>query len=349
MPFAYYARLTRAQQAIYRESDGVTEIRLSHASELHPLVGALDAALRTEDRAHTQRATDRLIRGLTDALAIPPVKVEVLAARPHAKWGELHGLYTVERGKPPTIQLWMRTAKQKRVVAFRTYMRTLLHEVGHHIDYALLRLRDSFHTEGFYKRESSLFYQLVPEAARPQAKSAVRTVEEWATLAVEERLARLERTPSDLARVMRGQSDAALSRRPAPDAWSAKEVVCHLRDAEEHLSGWMGLILANDDPALVESAGAARWAEARQYARHHAGAAWDAFGRRRDETLALLRALTPRQWQWFGHHQRRGRVTIDDLLSLMAWHDDNHLDQLTRALRGLGGPELRGPHVKGEP
>jgi hypothetical protein len=333
MPFAYYARLTRAQQAVYRKSDGITEVRLTHPAELHPLVGALDSALRTEDRLATQRATDRLIRGLTDALAIPPVKVEVLAARPHAKWGELHGLYTVERGKPPKIQLWMRTAKQKRVVAFRTYMRTLLHEVGHHVDYALLRLADSFHTEGFYKRESSLFYQLVPDA-RAATAATVRPIEEWAAVAVPQRLARLEATPSELARLMRGQSDAALSRRPAPDAWSAKEVVCHLRDAEEHLSGWVTLILAVDDPVLVAAGTAARWAVDRQYARHHAGAAWDAFGRRRDETLALFRGLAPAQWQRGGHHDRRGRMTVDHLLSLMAWHDDNHLDQLRRALDG---------------
>ena len=47
-------------------------------------------------------------------------------------------------------------------MAFRTFLRTLLHEVGHHLDYEHLRLADSFHTEGFFKRESSLFYQLVP-------------------------------------------------------------------------------------------------------------------------------------------------------------------------------------------
>ena len=28
----------------------------------------------------------------------------------------------------------------------------------------LLGLKDSFHTEGFFRRESSLFHQLVPEA-----------------------------------------------------------------------------------------------------------------------------------------------------------------------------------------
>ena len=335
MPFAYYARLTRAQQAVYRKSDGIAEVRLPRPVELHPLVRAVDTALRAEDRAETQRATDRLVRGLTQALAMPPVKVEVLAARPHAKWGELHGLYTAERGKIPRIQLWMRTAKQKRVVAFRTYLRTMLHEVGHHIDYALLRLPDSFHTEGFYKRESSLFYQLVPEAARPDATApAVKSVEEWATVPLVERLARLERTPADLARLMRGQTDAALSRRPAEDAWSAKEVVCHLRDAEEHLSGWIQLILAMEDPALIEAGTAARWAEDRQYQRHHAGAAWDAFGRRRDETLELLRSLAPDQYERSGHHRRWKRMTVDNLVSLMAWHDDNHLDQLARALNG---------------
>jgi len=334
MPFAYYARLTRAQQTVYRKSDGITEVRLARPADLHPLVGALDTALRTEDRLQTQRATDHLIRGLTEALAIPPVKVEVLAARPHAKWGELHGLYTVERGKMPKIQLWMRTAKQKRVVAFRTYLRTMLHELGHHVDYALLRLPDSFHTEGFYKRESSLFYQLMPEARADARAPAVRSEEDWATASLDERLARLERTPADLARLMRGHSDVALSRRPAADAWSAKEVVCHLRDAEEHLAGWMRQIVAMDDPVLIEAGTAARWAEDRQYQRHHAGAAWDAFGRRRDETLALVRALTPRQLERAGHHRRRGRMTVNDLVSLMTWHDDNHLDQLRRALEG---------------
>lgn len=218
MPFAYYARLSSAQQKIYRESDGVTEIRLAQPAELHPLVGALEQALGSEERAPTQAATERLIRGLTEALGIPRVTVEVLAARPHATWGELHGLYAAVRGRSPKIQLWMRTAKQKRVVAFRTFLRTMLHEVGHHIDYTLLRLGDSFHTEGFYKRESSLFYQLVPDARPRTAVAAVRSVEEWATVSFADRLARLERTPADLARLLRGHSArrSPVVRRPMP-------------------------------------------------------------------------------------------------------------------------------------
>ena len=164
MPFAYYARLTRQQRTIYDRSDAITEMPLAHAEALRPSVDALATALAAEERSATQQATTALIRGLCAAMSLPPVSVEVLAARPHARWGELHGLYTNERGRPPKIQLWMRTAKQKRVVAFRTYLRTLLHEVGHHVDYTGLRLGESYHTEGFYKRESSLFHQLVPES-----------------------------------------------------------------------------------------------------------------------------------------------------------------------------------------
>ena len=329
MPFSYYARLSRAQQAIYRKSDEVHEIRLERPADLRPAVDALMAALASEERAQTQRATERLIRGLTDALGMPAVRVEVLAARPHAKWGELHGLYTAEPGRTPKIQLWMRTAKQKRVVAFRTYLRTLLHEVGHHVDYTLLRLVDSFHTEGFYKRESSLFAQLVPEARR-----RVTSVEEYARLPAERRLARLARTPDEVAARLEGQSDDALARRPADGAWAPKEIVGHLRDAEELFMMRFETVLAMREPRLLAAGPGDRWAQERQYLRHDTAAALAAFRRRRAESLALLRGLPDADWQRGGHHAVRGRLTIDDFVSIMAWHDDNHLDQLARALEG---------------
>ena len=167
MPFAYYGRLTRAQQRVYRRSDEVVALRLPDAAALRPSVEALAAALAAEDRARLQAAAQTLHDGLTGAFGVGPCRVEVLAARPHGRWGELQGLYTPgSRGRPSRVTLWMRTARQKRVVAFRTFLRTLLHELSHHLDYERLRLPDSFHTEGFYKRESSLFHQLVPEGAR---------------------------------------------------------------------------------------------------------------------------------------------------------------------------------------
>ena len=303
-------------------------MRLPRPTLLYPAVDALEAALLTEERAPTQEATDRLIRGLLEMLTLPPVRVEVLAARPHARWGELHGLYTAERGRTPKIQLWMRTAKQKRVVAFRTYLRTLLHEVGHHIDYTGLRLQDSYHTEGFYKRESSLFHQLVTDR-----RAAMPTMEEYAKQPREQRLQRLECTASELTAAIRGQSDAVLSRRPDARNWAAKEVVCHLRDTEELFMMRFETIMAADEPK-VSAIDPDRWAQDRQYLRNDAAEAAAAFRKRRDESLTLLRKLDSDQWTRGAIHPVRGRFTIDDIVSLMAAHDDNHLDQLKRALEG---------------
>jgi len=327
VPFAYYARLSRAQQAVYRKSDAIPEIRLADPAALRPLVAALEAALKSEARDATQRASTALVAALGEAMSLPPVRVEVLAARPHARWGELHGLYTNERGKPITIQLWMRTAKQKRVVAFRTYLRTLLHEVGHHVDYTGLRLADSFHTEGFYKRESSLFYQLVPERS-----ARVLTIEERMKLPVAENLARMERTADDVASAIRGAADRALSRRPTATGWSAKEIVCHLRDVEEYFSLRLWMARTLDEPVFPPSE-AERWVEDRQYLRSDAGEALTAFRRRRAESLAFFRTLAPGDLQRAGVSAARGRLTIGDHVAIMAWHDENHLEQLAHALR----------------
>jgi hypothetical protein len=226
----------------------------------------------------------------------------------------------------------MRTAKRKRVVAFRTYLRTLLHEVGHHVDYTGLRLAESYHTDGFYKRESSLFHQLVPEAT---GRITMPTMEEYAKQPVADRMKRLTRTADELAAAIRGRDDTALSRRPDGKNWAPKEVVCHLRDIEEMFMTRFGLILAMDDPKLAfDPTTPDRWAEERQYLRNDAERALAAFRQRRDESLALLQTLTPEQWKRAGVHATRGAFTINDFVTLMAWHDDNHLDQLRRALEG---------------
>jgi hypothetical protein len=56
----------------------------------------------------------------------------------------------------------MRTAQRHDVVKPRTFVRTLMHEFGHYLDYALLRLGGSPHTGGFFRRESFLVRALSP-------------------------------------------------------------------------------------------------------------------------------------------------------------------------------------------
>ena len=72
----------------------------------------------------------------------------------------------------------------------------------------------------------------------------------------------------------------------------------------------------------------------RQYLRCDAGESIEAFRARRADNLETFRKLSPEQWKRGGTHPQRGRLTFDDFVSLMCWHDDNHLDQLKRALAG---------------
>jgi hypothetical protein len=171
MPFAYYDRLSPRDKDIYRRSDRVAEVRLPHPRLLRPFVDGLREALLREERPAIQAAAQHLCNGIAAMLEIPPVAVEVLAVRPALRYGELHGLYTTDERRGARIQVWMRTVRHRRVVAFRTFLRTLLHELGHHLDYTYLKLPDSFHTEGFFRRESSLFYQLVAGAAAAPDRS----------------------------------------------------------------------------------------------------------------------------------------------------------------------------------
>jgi len=167
VPYAYYARLAPRQRAIYRRSNETEGIVLPAPAALRPLVGALDAALATADRGRVERAAQALAKDLLVSLGVRGVKVKVLSRRPSTSVSELHGLYEqADTRAQAVVTVWMRTAAHKRVVAFRTFVRTLLHELCHHLDYELLELADSFHTEGFFKRESSLFKQLVAGSSR---------------------------------------------------------------------------------------------------------------------------------------------------------------------------------------
>ncbi len=50
---------------------------------------------------------------------------------------------------------------------------------------------------------------------------------------LEELMSKMEKGPDDFASAIRGVSEAVLSRRPDQKNWSAKEIICHLRDTEE--------------------------------------------------------------------------------------------------------------------
>ena len=116
-------------------------------------------ALETGTLRSVQDCAGALMDELCGGFGVADIHLEVRGVRPHNARGELHGLFRLSR--PPEIVLWMRTAQRHEVVKPRTFLRTLLHELCHYLDYALLKLEDSYHTMGFFKRESFLVRALI--------------------------------------------------------------------------------------------------------------------------------------------------------------------------------------------
>ena len=166
-------------------------------------------------------------------------------------------------------------------------------------------------------------------------------------------LERLAGAPADVGRALGDRGDDALGVRPAERAWSAKEIVCHLRDVEELFQLRLHTIVALDEPVLLVFGASAselapwrigdrhdhplnpdRWAEDRQYIRNDTRDALTAFARRRQAIITLLTSMTPTDWARAAIHPHDGRVRVVDWVARLVAHDANHLDQLRRALDG---------------
>ena len=165
MRFAYYDRLPADSKKTYRKSDAIRRVELPDAAALLALPPAIRAALEAGHRAALERACQALVDAINVQLGAPPVIVRVLERRPANSEGELHGLYEPDEvtGGTARISVWMRTAAREQVVKFRTFLRTLAHEICHHLDYEHYGLAETFHTEGFYARESALVREVLGE------------------------------------------------------------------------------------------------------------------------------------------------------------------------------------------
>ena len=171
MPFAYYDRLSAKRKRVYDQSDRILRIEWPDVAALEPLARAIQPALEGARRAQVEKACQALVDAMNAQLRTPPVVMRVLERRPSNDMGELQGLYEpdeVTDGRA-RITVWMRTAAREQVVKFRTFLRTVVHEVCHHLDYEHYRLAETFHTQGFYTRESILMKELLGEA-RPESR-----------------------------------------------------------------------------------------------------------------------------------------------------------------------------------
>jgi hypothetical protein len=160
----WFYRLPAHAQRTYLKSDSIDRIELTPGDAAFARIDGLMRALDFGAPSAVERASQAVVEEVCRLLAIRALAVEVRGVRPHNTRGELHGIFyprgPANRPGAPLIILWMRTAQRHDVVKPKTFVRTLMHELAHYLDYVLLGLDDSFHTTGFFRRESFLVRSL---------------------------------------------------------------------------------------------------------------------------------------------------------------------------------------------
>lgn len=130
---------------------------------LHIAVRLLGEALKNGEEAAINEFTNEMIAELNLIYRLPHLKVYTGGKRRMTRsGGQYYGVYRT-RGSQETrhsVSVYSRTAKTQKYVAPKTFLRTLIHEWGHHYDKHKLKLNSTFHTKGFYDRMNMIYNQL---------------------------------------------------------------------------------------------------------------------------------------------------------------------------------------------
>lgn len=135
----------------------------------------------------------------------------------------------------------------------------------------------------------------------------------------------------ELALLVKDVAEDRLKRRPQPNKWSVVEIVAHLAE-DELVTSWRyrqmietpGCALAGFDQEL--------WQRLGRYETWSMDEALSMFRSLRQSNLRMLEKLSAEQWDAFGVHAERGRISVRDLAAHMTGHDRNHLEQIRRIL-----------------
>lgn len=158
------------------------------------------------------------------------------------------------------------------------------------------------------------------------------------TLITEQTLTLLAETPGRIAALTADLSPAQLQTRPAPDEWSAVDVLAHLRACADVWGGCMATILAKDGPTL-RAVNPTTWIRGTDYPTQEFQPSLQAFTSQRRELLAVLEPLTPAEWSRAATVTGAGKPLERTVFFYARWlakHERTHFKQIARIAKMLG-------------
>lgn len=145
----------------------------------------------------------------------------------------------------------------------------------------------------------------------------------------------LSDTPKLIARIARGHSDQELHRKPAANAWSAQEVVAHLRACADVWGACIERMLAEDRPT-IRYVSPRTWIKRTDYLQQSFRDSLREFSRRRSILVKTLEALDATAWSrgaTFTATTLGREATVLRYARRIADHEVRHLGQLHRTVK----------------
>jgi hypothetical protein len=145
-------------------------------------------------------------------------------------------------------------------------------------------------------------------------------------------LAMLAATPPRIAALTAGLLPAPLQTAPAPNEWSANEVLAHLRACADIWGACIVALIAHDRPSL-RAVNPTTWIKKTDYREQPFQRSLDAFTAQRADLLAVLEPLAPDGWDRPATVTGAGKVlerTVRFYVQWLARHERPHIKQVER-------------------
>ncbi len=134
-----------------------------------------------------------------------------------------------------------------------------------------------------------------------------------------------------LARLVEGVPEEALVGQCSPGKWSVREILAHLAEAEI-VSTWRYRQMIEQNGVALTAFDQDEWARLGDFGATDVRESLEIFRLLRQNNLRMFARLTHEEWQRFGRHSERGKMTLEDLVRQMAGHDLNHIQQVRQIL-----------------
>ena len=142
---------------------------------------------------------------------------------------------------------------------------------------------------------------------------------------------RYARGPALLKAALAKVPREALQWRPAPNRWSAHEIIVHCADSETNAHARLRYLLAEQEP-VIEGYDQDRWARQLDYHALPLEPALATVEAVRANTVPILKRMTDPDWRRIGRHTESGPYATEDWLAIYAEHLEKHSRQIERNL-----------------